>query len=321
MTDMRPFPATASACGLDGSSNCGGALKSSQQRLSRAQCNRRRRDARHRRRGFQAGLLATPPVPPPHALSLRPPPGLLPCAAHSSDVPEPGMDGPDSDLEEDHAMQKALQEFEAFMATASVSFRASSCPYSEPARVASRGKWESGHCIQLGAKNILQEEMSMSQFYDTARRVRARLPHLSEPQKPLLCIADQGAVVGLDVLVWTTGTTGVAKRDERLEGMLSLQCAGCNTAVQSCELGQDMGECEDCGVLLKRILWCDKCRDYTCLHCWELRQDEMRKQICSSQKRQRQSPSGSLRERQRRSPSGSGSGGSGHRAAAICKYT
>ena len=29
----------------------------------------------------------------------------------------------------------------------------------------------------------------------------------------------------MDVLVWTTGSTGVAKRDERLEGMLSAQVA------------------------------------------------------------------------------------------------
>lgn len=241
-------------------------------------------------------------------------------------------------------MLNALQEFEAFLAQTplaatlsldvffeqrvngstksappSPTFSAAAPPCSLPISVSAHAptcERRFATASSTPPSATLQREMSLSQFYDEARRVRSRLPHRLEPKKPLLCIADQGAVVGLDVLVWTKGTTGVKKRVEKLESMLAPQCANCNVAVHSRVLMQDMGECEDCGVALKSVLWCEQCCDYTCQHCWEMKKDEMRKQLSNRQKRQWQSPSGGTRERQRRSPSGSGSGRGGHQAAA-----
>lgn len=71
-----------------------------EKRQTRSQRTRLRRDLRHRRRGFQEGLLSERPAPPPLLVTLQPPPGLPPpglhCGPWSSPVSCGGVVAPDA---------------------------------------------------------------------------------------------------------------------------------------------------------------------------------------------------------------------------------
>ena len=127
----------------------------------------------------------------------------------------------------------------------------------EDAGRAHAGKFEALGCSKSRTR---QQEFQRSHFYD----------------------------MEMGVLVWTRGTTGMVKRDKKGVNLPSPRCPNCDVPVYRREYCHDVGECEDCGLPVKRILWCDSCREYECQHCWDKKNERRQgQQGGGGQQRQR----------------------------------